>query len=270
MRDIKNDILKLISARYRQNAMLDLFDDGRLVDFAHLSDRWLEFVYHNREDIREALEEDETRAALAELLNGLRKLLARDTSFDAFADESAETMRAHFFSLRAFLGSTSDAPLLAVSGPVPCREYTPALQLEMLGVTPDELAEPVLDLGCGKRGKLVRYLRSRGIEAYGVDRFASSAPYLAATDWLRMPFRPAKWGTILSHMSFSNHFVHHHLRRDGDSEAYARKYMEMLRVLKPGGVFICTPALPSIEQHLPGERFRVDRHGLAVHVTRVL
>jgi hypothetical protein len=89
----------------------------------------------------------------------------------------------------------------------------------MLGVAPGEFEAPVLDVGCGERAELVRYLRSLEIAAYGVDRFAGAAPYLAVADWLQVPFRPAKWATILSHMSFSNHFIHHHWRRDGSFEA---------------------------------------------------
>jgi len=54
----------------------------------------------------------------------------------------------------------------------------------------------VLDVGYGERAELVRYLRSLDIAAYSVDRFAGAAPYLAAADWLQVPFRPAKWATI--------------------------------------------------------------------------
>ena len=106
----------------------------------------MEFVYRNREEILDALAEDETRAAPAELmveqtlrsvggynqfaqisvdekprlqraytelLKRLRELLTRDAPCDTFKRESTETMRAHFFSLRSFLVGTSDAALLA-------------------------------------------------------------------------------------------------------------------------------------------------------------
>ncbi|MGG1617445.1 hypothetical protein ACIFQM_19465 [Paenibacillus sp. NRS-1782] len=59
----------------------------------------------------------------------------------------------------------------ALMGP-PCEEYTPELQAKLLGLDIARLQEPVLDVGCGAEARLVGYLRSLGIEAYGTDRLA--------------------------------------------------------------------------------------------------
>jgi hypothetical protein len=51
-------------------------------------------------------------------------------------------------------------------------------------------------------------------------------------------------------MAFSNHFIHHNLRADGDFEIYAKKYMEILKSLKLGGRFIYAPSLSFMEEIL--------------------
>src|SRR5215211_6271348 len=53
-----------------------------------------------------------------------------------------------------------------------CARYSPPLQLGALDLSSEALPEPVLDVGCGSDAAMVRYLRQRGVEAYGIDRFA--------------------------------------------------------------------------------------------------
>ncbi|HEY6877320.1 MAG TPA: hypothetical protein VI299_04840, partial [Polyangiales bacterium] len=62
-----------------------------------------------------------------------------------------------------------------------CAEYSPALQLSVLGLS--ELRAPLLDIGCGPSAALVRELRTRGIEAEGLDR-ALPAELGIRADWL--------------------------------------------------------------------------------------
>ncbi|WP_438431645.1 class I SAM-dependent methyltransferase [Gorillibacterium sp. sgz500922] len=131
---------------------------------------------------------------------------------------------------------------------VPCAEYSSRFQFEMMDLEAADLIEPILDLGCGQHANLVHALRSQGMEAYGMDRSADDAPYLLRGEWLEAAFPLNRWGTILSHMAFSNHAVHHFLRSDGKHEAYVRKYMEILRSLKVGGKFIYTPGIPFLEE----------------------
>ena len=134
--------------------------------------------------------------------------------------------------------------------PVACSEYPPHLQLEILHIDLNTLQQPVLDVGCGREMNLVNYLRDNGIEAYGIDRFDNQNPFYTKSDWLEYEFEPEKWGTIISNLGFSNHFIHHNLRVDGNYRTYAQKYMEILASLQTGGSFYYAPDLPFIEKHL--------------------
>jgi SAM-dependent methyltransferase len=146
--------------------------------------------------------------------------------------------------------------------PVPeliCAEYSPALQLRVLGLDVARIAEPILDLGCGAGAALVRELRRLGKEAYGVDRAVDDGPFLFGGDWLDFPLGRLRWGTVISHMGFSSHFLHHHLRPGPAAASYARRYMDVLASLRPGGLFVYAPGLPFLEPLLPPERYAVTR-----------
>jgi len=118
----------------------------------------------------------------------------------------------------------------------------------------------VLDLGCGEHAGLVGYLRARGVEAVGLDRAVRSGEGRIAGDWLRAPLGRERWGTVLSHMAFSNHFVHHHHRRHGQAALYARRTLAILRALRPGGRFVYAPGLPFFEGLLPQAGYAMHRH----------
>jgi hypothetical protein len=166
----------------------------------------------------------------------------------------------------------------AASGiePVPCFEYSPELQLNILNINLDTLMEPVLDIGCGKQGNLVRFLQQKNIAAFGLDRFSFDNQNLISADWLEYRYESKKWGTIISNLGFSNHFKHHHQREDGNYIEYARKYMEILNSLKSGGCFYYAPDLPFIEKFLNDAQFRVEKfqienyHFKAVRITRAV
>ena len=147
------------------------------------------------------------------------------------------------------------------AGPTVCAEYSIELQLDLLGISPATLVEPILDLGCGEHAALVGYLRAQGKVASGLDRHAAG-PDAVQADWLGHGFARETFGTIVSHQAFSLHFLHHHLGSGEQAEAYARKYMELLGALKPGGSFVYTPGLPFVEQHLPARRWQVARKPL--------
>ncbi len=139
--------------------------------------------------------------------------------------------------------------------PVTCSEYSPELQLKILRIDITQIDTPVLDVGCGQEGNLVTYLREKGIEAYGIDRFIPDSPYIENIDWLEYDYGVRQWGAIISNLGFSNHFVHHHWREDGQYIDYARKYMQILNSLKAGGTFYYAPGLPFIEQHLDRSQY---------------
>jgi len=144
-----------------------------------------------------------------------------------------------------------------------CAEYSPALQLRVLGLDAARLAEPVLDLGCGSRVALVRELRGLGKEAHGLDCAVSGDPLVLYGDWLDVELGQRRWGTVISHMGFSTQFLRHHLRRGPGAERYARRYMDVLASLRPGGLFVYAPGLPFFEPLLPPERYAVVRRPVA-------
>lgn len=141
---------------------------------------------------------------------------------------------------------------------VTCAEYSPALQLSVLGIETKQLLPPVLDIGCGPGAALVRHLRTQGIDAEGLDR---DAPPDVATrgDWLTHHYGRRAWGAVLSHQAFSLHFLHHHLKSGDTAYAYAHAYMAIVRALAVGGRFLYAPGLPFIEALLEPAVYRVHR-----------
>lgn len=139
-----------------------------------------------------------------------------------------------------------------------CSEYNADIQIKLLHIDLALLLEPVLDIGCGEKGMLVHYLRKKGLHAYGIDRFSCNSDFTQNANWLEYDYGKNHWGTIISNLGFSNHFYHNHLRKDGDYASYAKKYMNILYSLKPGGLFHYAPALPFIEQFLDDKEFQVS------------
>jgi len=201
----------------------------------------------------------QAREALKNLYVELFANLKRHTSeIDSIAE-------AHYKNIKNWLQESNPyaEKLYSAKGemiqPVVCAEYTPGLQTEVLHIDIDKLMGPVLDIGCGKQGSLVIFLRNLGMDATGLDRFSFSDDYLMNADWLEFEYGIEKWGTILSNLGFSNHFKHHHLREDGNPIAYARKYIEILKSLKIGGSFHYAPDLPFIELYLDKQQFQVEK-----------
>lgn len=76
--------------------------------------------------------------------------------------------------------------LLAASGALddvlcganpPCRQYSPELLCQVLGLTDEDTCGPLLDLGCGETAGLVGFLRLHGADAWGLDRLAPDTTY---------------------------------------------------------------------------------------------
>jgi len=172
----------------------------------------------------------------------------------------------HRISLRNWLSKTNPFSEKIYSdddrilSPVTCSEYDPRIQLEILNIDLSKMTEPVLDIGCGTKAGLVIHLREKGISAFGIDRFVSDLPYTDMENWLEYDYGTKKWGTIISNLGFSNHFLHHHLRKDGNYISYAKKYMQILNSLRIGGSFHYAPTLPFIEQHINNSAYQIVRH----------
>ncbi|UHA74832.1 class I SAM-dependent methyltransferase [Paenibacillus sp. 481] len=196
--------------------------------------------------------------------------LLRADSMQRLYDSFTTAIQHHFSHLRSFLDQMQHSSLfekirgLSQLNKIPCFEYRPELQLHLLGIDVNQLQEPVLDIGCGYNGRLVRYLRRHGCEAFGIDKFAGHARWLQRADWLDFRFHPKRWGTLISHMAFSNHFTHHHLRKDGDPYQYAGKVMEILHALKPYGSFYYAPGLPFFEPLIPTDTYVINKRPLSI------
>ncbi len=147
------------------------------------------------------------------------------------------------------------------NGPRPVsEEYSAEVQLQVLHLTPAEISEPILDIGCGKEANLVHWLRSQRMNAVGVDRFGDPSRGCIVMDWFEFPFVPDYFGTIIAHLSYSLHFLRHHLAPDGQAERFAKQYMSILRSLRVGGRMVYAPGLPFIERLLPPSRYAVTRY----------
>jgi hypothetical protein len=183
----------------------------------------------------------------------------------SLATNVIDALQHHRSNLRGFAKSlfTSHSTIGDMRTPQ-CSEYSPNLQISILHLGGWDVAEPILDIGCGERANLVRHLRSLKLDAFGIDAFASNnEPYLFREDWLTYPLSHGCWGTVLSHMAFSNHFLHHYLKESPAVRDYARRYLEILESLKPNGCFIYTPGLPFIEELLPRDRFHIEVRPIA-------
>lgn len=243
----------------------------------------IEFTYASNQFIQlNSREEAELRRIYAVYLRDFQRILSTSQTNTEIAERVKLLVAGHFGDLRANItrffdpetGEKENAN--SIFNRVVCAEYSPELQLEIFGLRATDLIAPVLDLGCGKSGELVRYLNVMGVEAVGIDRMVDSSlggsTSLIQADWLEFRLEPGVWGTILSHMAFSNHFVFQHWYTYGQVQPYARQYMAALGALKPGGSFYYTPGLPFIETYLPEDSYRVTRRIVTgeLYASRVL
>jgi hypothetical protein len=192
------------------------------------------------------------------------------------------TLRKHHYPLLADWVSGLYPNLLRTAlssqpeiGRILCHEYSVELQLRLLRLHLQEMKQPVLDVGCGKDALLVTYLRQRNIEAYGLDRcLGKKRPFLKEGDWLEIHMGTNRWGTVISNMAFTNHFVY---VQNFDAERiplYKAKYREILDSLQIGGSFVYAPSVPDLEREVDGERYVIQEwpftHGYGVtRVTKV-
>ncbi|MFD2133979.1 class I SAM-dependent methyltransferase [Pseudogracilibacillus auburnensis] len=191
--------------------------------------------------------------------------------------EIDELFYAHYKSLQLFLLHSNGSAICYKYKEKPhvfdvkCAEYSPEFQMELLNIELSTIKEPVLDIGCGKQANLVHYLKKNGVEAYGMDRDVQTTNDVGKMNWLESSFVPNAWGTIISHMAFSNHFKHHHLRADGNVEKYAKTYMNILHSLKREGRFIYAPSLSFMEDVLISstDGYHVETNELCTQVMRV-
>jgi hypothetical protein len=229
----------------------------------------LEFTYQNNQYVHISPEEEKhLRGIYTSYLFNLKSVVRDSTSIDGLESNLSKVIRDHFQDLSSNLARFFDPESAdqiqenVILKKAVCSEYSPEFQLEILGIKLEYLDEPVLDLGCGKTGQLVNYLKAHGIETLGVDRLVDSSDVLVEKDWLEIDLKPNAWGTIISHMAFSNHFQFHHLYKHGSPRLYAQKYMHILNALQPGGRFYYAPGLDFIEPFLPPRYFHIQKRSM--------
>ncbi len=145
---------------------------------------------------------------------------------------------------------------------LPNFQYEGESQLRILGIDLENLKEPILDVGCGKDHKLVRLLKSRGYDAFGLDRYRTNKDYIIRASWLDFDYGLDRWGSIIAHMSFSNHFYRESLKANGLYREYGESYMKILNSLKKGGSFYYSPSIEIIEEHLDENLYEVAYRNL--------
>ena len=218
-------------------------------DLADQLVRWLH--RHNQFLYATAQTRAELGQVYAQALSDTAELLAEARSQDEITAGLPELFAEHHqrlaLALKVAFGARLHDTVQA--------EYSPALQIAVLGL--DRVETPVLDVGCGASAALVDYLRDAGIEGVGMDRDAQ-APGVVQADWLTQDYGRGIWGTVISHLGFSLHFLHHHLSDHELAFDYARAYMRILASLKVGGRFVYAPALPFLEAVL-GDGYSVER-----------
>lgn len=254
-----NEFIELLVHNLKKTNNLSFEQEQELIEYT--ADKVLqEFCRINQYYSFGAAERKALRDIYAVLFSNIR---TSNSSMAALSETHFKNLRNFLYKTNPFAGKIYPQLSEALE-PVACSEYSPELQLEIINLNIKELMEPVLDIGCGRQGNLVKYLRGEGIETYGFDRLPENLPFLTSGDWLEYPYGVSKWGTIVSNLGFSNHFYHHHLREDGDFLRYAEKYMEILRSLKPGGCFHYAPGLPFIEQHLNPQEYQLSQHNASL------
>lgn len=267
MTDRQQEIITILKSPVGFETVLDVFVNSAL-EFSYASNQFIHL---------DAGELQVFRDLYAAYLLKILALLEGSVEGTELRAALPGLLQEHFLELRTNLEHFFDPELRhaveknVILTPVVCAQYTPQFQLALLRLTPETLEQPVLDLGCGKQGALVQYLRAHGVEALGVDRLVEDLPGLRPADWMTARFSKAKWGTILSHMAFSHHFQFHHHYRYGRARTYARQYRALLDALKPGGSLVYTPGLPFIESLL-GDEFQVVHwpvEGEAASVVRI-
>ena len=172
----------------------------------------------------------------------------RDLSYEKIALE-------HFTNVKNYINAytSGEAQKSATT------EYSPEFVLSILDVEKSELNGKILDIGCGKNGALVKYLRNQNLEAYGIDMECEDSETLEQEDWLVKEYPSDMYNVIISNLTFTKHFNEANLEEQNDQECieYAQAYMKILNSLKVGGKWHYVPAVTFIEELLPEDKFEV-------------
>ena len=140
-----------------------------------------------------------------------------------------------------------------------CSEYSYELQKQILRLELNTLLEPILDIGCGKEAFFVKECMFSKKEVFGIDLYKiQESNNIFCKNWLEYDYKRKTWGSIVSHMAFSNHFNYHIANRTKYYTHYNEKYIEIINCLKIGGSFYYSPSLPKIEQNIDKRKYELN------------
>jgi len=142
-----------------------------------------------------------------------------------------------------------------------CSEYSYKLQKQVLRLKINSLLEPILDIGCGENAFLVKECINNKKEIFGIDQYiVQNLDNIFCKNWLEYNYEKKKWGSIISHMAFTNHFKYHVSHQTNYVKQYMEKYIEILSSLKIGGSFYYSPSMPEIEQNVDKEKYKIQNY----------
>ena len=150
--------------------------------------------------------------------------------------------------------------------------YSAELLLQVLGIKENELKGKALDIGCGKTGDFVKFLRNNNVDAYGIDIDCEDSDYLEQEDWLQKEYEENAYDLITAHLTFSKHFVNCNASEEDSEEhiEYAKAYMKILNSLKIGGKWHYVPAITFIEEFLPEDKYMVENNFVNRDIMRTI
>jgi len=142
-----------------------------------------------------------------------------------------------------------------------CSEYSLILQIQVLRLEISSLLEPILDVGCGEKALFVKECIFNKKEVSGIDQYiVQDLSNIFCKNWLEYDYKMNKWGSIISHMAFTNHFKYHISNQTNYINLYEKKYFEILESLKIGGSFYYSPSIPEIEQNIDSKNYEIQRY----------
>lgn len=200
---------------------LDTDAENILIDYT-LAKSLEEFCRVNQYYSFNTQSKNELRGIYADLFKKIRKreIPIAEISENHYQQLQYWLIKCNPFAEKIYAGNNYQLEAIA------CSEYSPELQIAVLGIDLKHIKQPVLDIGCGTQGNLVNFLNNQNIEAYGFDRFTIADANLTNSDWLEI--------------------------------AYAKTYMAILQSLKKGGSFYYAPDLAFIEIYLDKRAYHIE------------
>ncbi|MBN2544324.1 MAG: hypothetical protein JXB50_00915 [Spirochaetes bacterium] len=284
-----NEILNRIKKQLNFNSNKNIFYK-KSDNFFTLSDDTKKFIIENKHDIIDFFENYKSEALIDNLIKEVLKtfnnayqflditsndftvlkdyyfqLLYNTYKFLKYNISDLDTIISHHYeNLRKWL--LTYKPHIKRMNPdnekytktVVCYNYSPEFQINFFDFETDKLKQPILDIGCGYNALLVKHLRALDIEAYGIDVLLNdNHDYLISCSWLEYDYGSEKWGTIISHMAFSNHLINNYKRNDKNYFNYIKKFRDILKSLKKGGTFYYAPSFDLKDIDMDKNKYKV-------------